>query len=113
VRSCRGARFLHTRERACVPVPVVALLIPQLYAPNAVVVKDWDRLTNPDEVGRVVIPSETLLSFLQQREAATEEGSFAVLKEVRARRFVRAHPSQHTLPAQHMRRAYTRTHWCC
>ena len=50
--------------------------------PCAVVVMDWDRLTNPDEVGRVVIPSDTLQAFLQQQQAATEEGSFAVLKEV-------------------------------
>ena len=62
--------------------PAAKLLIPDLAALIAVVVKDWDRLTNPDEVGRVLIPAETLRGFLQQREAATEEGSFAVLKEV-------------------------------
>ena len=60
--------------------------VSQGVADLSVVVMDWDRLTNPDdvgrvEVGRVVIPSETLHAFLLQAQAATEEGSFAVLKE--------------------------------
>ena len=55
--------------------------VSQGVADLSVVVMDWDRLTNPDEVGRVVIPSETLHAFLLQAQAATEEGSFAVLKK--------------------------------
>ena len=88
--------------------PAAKLLILDLATPTAVVVKDWDRLTNPDEVGRVLIPAETLLGFLQQREAATEEGSFAVLKEVSDASFLS--PTDQPKKKMALLRARARTH---
>ena len=45
----------------------------------SVTVMDWDRLSKADLVGEVVIPADTLLSFLQQHQNVTHEGSYPVL----------------------------------
>ena len=47
----------------------------------SVVVLDHNLMKSPKEVGRVMIPGETLQTFLQQQRTVIEEGSFAVLKE--------------------------------
>jgi hypothetical protein len=42
---------------------------------------DWDMLTKADLVGKVVIPADTLKTFLQQQQNVMQEGSYPVLKE--------------------------------
>jgi hypothetical protein len=50
----------------------------------SVVVMDWDMLTKADLVGKVVIPADTLKSFLQHEQNVTREGSYPVLNEGKA-----------------------------